>query len=84
MATSVVTAAALNVPWRVRKVEGLTEVESKEIVGVRSGGVGKLVVAVSFSTEDPEGFFDNSVRLAPSKRSVNTGGLLGGLSRTVG
>ena len=56
----------------------------KEIVGVWSGSVGELVVAVGFSTVDPEGLLDNGVCLAPSKRSVNTGGMLGELSRTVG
>lgn len=84
MATSVVTTAGLNVPWGVREIEGLTEVESKKIVGVWSRGVGELVVAVCFSTVYPKGLLDNSVCLAPSKRIVNVGGFLGRLLRTVG
>jgi hypothetical protein len=43
-----------------------------------------LVVAVGFSTVDPEGLLDDGVCLAPSKRRVSKGGFLGGLSRTVG
>ena len=62
----------------------MTEVESKEIVGVWSGSVRKLVVAVGFSTVDPEGLLDDGICLAPSRRGVNMGGLFGGLSRTVG
>ena len=84
LATSVVTTAALNVPWGVREIEGLTEVESEEVIGVWSRGVGKLVVTVGFSTVNPKGLLDDSVRLAPSKRIVNVGSLLGGLLRTVG
>lgn len=83
MTTSVVSAT-LDMPWGIGEVEGLTEVESKEIVGVWSGGIGILVVKVGFPTVDPEGFFNDSVRLAPSRRSVNIGDLLGGLSHTVG
>jgi len=56
----------------------LTEVESKEIVGIWSRGVGKLVIAVGFSAVDPEGLLDDGVRLAPSRRSVNMGVFLGG------
>jgi hypothetical protein len=81
---SIVTTAALNVPWGVREVEGLIEVESEEIVGVRSRGVGKLVVDVGFSTVDPEGVLCDSVRLAPSERSVNGCGLMDRSLRTVG
>lgn len=62
----------------------MAEVESEEIVGIWSGGVGILVVAVGFSTVDPESLLDDSMGLAPSERSVSTGGLFGGLSRTVG
>lgn len=68
------TAAGLNVPWWVREVEGLSEVEPEEIIGVWSGSVGKLVVGVCFTTIDPEGLLDDGVCLAPSKRSVNMGG----------
>ena len=49
----------------------MAEVESKEIVGIWSRGVGKLVIAVGFSAVDPEGLLDDGVRLAPSRRSVN-------------
>ena len=84
LTTGVGTTVTLNVPWGVREVEGLTEVESEEIVGVWSGSVGKLVVEVGFSTVDPEGLLDDSVCLAPSKRSVNMGSLSGRLLRTVG
>ena len=61
----------------------MIEVESKEIVGVWSRSVGKLVVGVSFSTVNPEGFLDNGGGLAPSNISVNMCGLLGRFSRTV-
>lgn len=56
----------------------MAEVELKEIVGVWSRGIGELVVGVSFATIDPESLLDDGVCLAPSKRSVNTGGLLVG------
>ena len=62
----------------------MTEVELKEIVGIWSGGVRKLVIAVGFSTVDPEGLLDDGMRLAPSRRSVSIGGLLGGFPHTVG
>lgn len=61
----------------------MSEVESKEIIGIWSRGVRILIVGVSFSTVDPEGLLDDSLCLAPSRRSVNIGGSFGGLPRTV-